>query len=83
MKKYILVYEDNTKSVNFRFFECETEELIPFNIGQSYWFDEVVESEEFQESDMNMFLKKLDIEFESEETIIIKELPETFIRIEG
>lgn len=82
MKKYILVYEDNTKSVNFRFFECESEELIPFNIGQSYWFDDV-SGFDFEDSEMNLFLKKLNIEFESEETIIIKELPETFNRIEG
>lgn len=82
MKKYILVYEDNTKSVNFRFFECESEELIPFNIGQSYWYDDLA-GMDFEESVEYEFLKKLDIVFESEETIIIKELPETFIRIEG
>lgn len=77
MKKYILVYEDNTKSVNFRFFECESEELIPFNLDMSIWFHEGFRLTRIQKK----FLKKLNIEFESEETIIIKELPETFIRI--
>jgi hypothetical protein len=81
MSKYILVYEDNTKSVNFRFFECESEELIPFTVGESIWFDDICE--DFEESEENEFLQKLDIQFESEETIIIKELPETFIKIEG
>ena len=75
MKKYILVYEDNTKSVNFRFFECESEELIPFSIGQSYWFGDCYD---FDDNDKYKFLQKLDIVFEPDETIIIKELPETF-----
>lgn len=79
MSKYVLVYEDNTHSVNFRFFECESEELIPFTVGDSIWFDDI--SEDFEDCAENEFLQKLDIQFESEETIIIKELPETFTRI--
>ena len=76
MAKFVMVYEDNSGCVNNRFFECD-ENNIPFPIDISVFYDEEQELDEEQQE----FLDKLDIIFESEETILIWELPEDFEKI--
>lgn len=76
MAKFVMVYEDNSGCVNNRFFECD-EIDIPFPIGCSIFHDDCPELDE----DEQEFLDKLDIVFESEETILIWELPEEFKKI--
>ena len=75
MKKFVLIYEDNTKCVNHRFFQSIPEN-IPFNIGVTYFADDF--DDEFPESEEYKFLEKLDIDFEPDETILILEIPEEF-----
>ena len=71
-----MVYEDNSGCVNNRFFECD-ENDIPFPIGQTVFYDEDPEFDE----DEQEFLDKLDINFESEESFIIFEIPDNFQKI--
>lgn len=77
MKKFVLIYEDNTKSVNHRFFQS-IPESIPFSIGVTYFQEDYREDDDFPESEEYKFLEKLDIEFEPEESILILEIPEEF-----
>lgn len=77
MKKFVLIYEDNTKSVNHRFFQS-IPESIPFSIGVTYFQEDDCSDDDFPESEEYKFLEKLDIEFEPKETILILEIPEEF-----
>lgn len=80
MKKYCLTYHEETNlTLTNYFFECESEELIPFKLDMSIWFHDDFKLTRIQKK----FLKKFCINFESNETLLIEELPETFIRIEG
>lgn len=77
MKKFVLIYEDNTGCVNHRFFQSIPEN-IPFNIGVTYFQEDDCSDEHFLESEEYKFLEKLDIDFDPEETILILEIPEEF-----
>lgn len=76
MAKFVMVYEDNSGCVNNRFFECD-EIDIPFPTEISIFYAEDPDLTDEQQE----FLDKLDIVFESEETILIWELPEEFKKI--
>lgn len=76
MTKFVMMYEDNSGSMNNRFFECD-EDSIPFPIYQTVFYDEDPEFDE----DEQEFLDKLDINFESEESFIIFEIPDNFQKI--
>lgn len=76
MAKFVMVYEDNSGCVNNRFFECD-EIDIPFSVGGVTYFDDNPDLTDEQQE----FLDKLDIVFESEETILIWKLPEEFKKI--
>lgn len=79
MRKFVLSYHENKNlTITNYFFECKSEELIPFELDESIWYHESFELTESQEK----FLEKFCIDFEYDETILIEEMPETFIRIE-
>lgn len=80
MKKFVLTHFQESSGVisNF-FFECESEEMIPFNVGgYTTYFNSGFQMNNSQ----RMFLRKFGLNVEILDSIYFEELPVTFIKLE-
>ena len=80
MKKFVLTHFQDSSGVIFNlFFECESEEMIPFNVGgYTTYFNSTFQTNKMQET----FLRKFGLRVDTLDSIYIEEFPQTFIKLE-
>lgn len=80
MKKFVLTHFQESSGVisNF-FFECKSEEMIPFNVGgYTTYFNSTFQMNKSQET----FLRKFGLRCEQLDSIYFEEFPQTLIKLE-
>ena len=81
MKKFVLThFQERSGVISNFFFECESEEMIPFNVGGYTTF--IGFSNLGLEICQEKFLKKFGLLIEFRDSIYFEEFPQTFIKLE-